>query len=288
MDILSGFAPLVDRYDGFILDLWGVIHDGLSPYPGAVETLARLQAAGKRVGLLSNAPRRAWAVREQTQKIGIDPELYNVVLTSGEITRRLLDERNDPFFAALGPRVYHLGPDRDRSVLEGLEARYTKVASPAEADFVLATDYFDVTSDPAASDAWLCACHARALPMVCANPDFEVVRRDGSRIYCGGMLAKRYEALGGQACWIGKPHKVVYPPMLDLLGTPAEKTLCVGDALRTDIVGATGAGMDGCWVLGGIHAEALAASPLGVEAAARAAAAEAGLAPVAAVPAFVW
>lgn len=290
MDILSGFAPLADRYDGFILDLWGVIHDGLSPYPGAVETLERLQAAGKRVGLLSNAPRRSNAVQEQMRGIGISDRLYNVALTSGEITRRMLAERTDPFLAALGPRVYHLGPERDRSVLEGLEGRYTRVSGPAEADFVLNTGYDDATdaTDAAVRDAELASCRAAALPMVCANPDLVVVRRDGVRTYCAGTLAQRYEALGGRVRWIGKPDPTVYGPMRAQLGTTAEKTLCVGDSLRTDMDGARRAGMDGCWVLGGIHAEELEASPFGVNQAALNAAATAGLEPVAAVPAFVW
>lgn len=290
MDILPGFASLAARYDGFILDLWGVIHDGQTPYPGAVEVLTRLQQTGRRVALLSNAPRRSDTVTTLMQGMGIPDRLYNVAITSGEITRRMLAERTDPFFAALGPRVYHLGPERDRSVLEGLEARYTRVDSPEKADFVLDTGYDDAAPavDAAARDAELAACRAAGLPMVCANPDLVVVRRDGTRLYCAGTLAQRYEAQGGAVRWIGKPDPTVYGPVVALLGTAPERTLCVGDSLRTDMDGARRAGLAGAWILGGIHAEALEASPFGRDAAARQQAAEARLDPVAAVPFFSW
>src|SRR5690242_6404720 len=133
MQMLTGFAPLAARYDGFILDLWGVIHDGVSPYPGAVEVLARLRDAGKRAVLLSNAPRRAHVAQKAMRGMGIADDLYTGILTSGEATHLMLRDRSDPFFAALGPRVYHLGPERDRNVIEGLPLQ--RVTRPEEADF---------------------------------------------------------------------------------------------------------------------------------------------------------
>ena len=120
---IAGLKDVAGVFDGFILDLWGVVHDGASAYPSSAETFRRLNAAGKTTLLLSNAPRRAHALVEAMAKMGIPRDLYGEVLSSGEATRAALIARDDPFFAALGNRAYHLGPERDRSVFEdtGLE-----------------------------------------------------------------------------------------------------------------------------------------------------------------------
>jgi HAD superfamily hydrolase (TIGR01459 family) len=283
MRMLTGFAPLAARYEGFILDLWGVIHDGVAPYPGAVEVLARLRAAGKPAVLLSNAPRRAAAAQASMREMGIPDDLYTGILTSGEATHRMLRDRSDPFFAALGRRVYHLGPERDRSVLDGLDL--DRVALPAQADFVLNTGPDDARdpTDATLYDEELRACLAAGLPMVCANPDLEVVRGD-KLVICAGLLTLRYEALGGMTRWVGKPDAAVYATVLAMLGVERARVLAVGDALRTDIAGAAGVGIDACWVLGGIHAGELHGDAGTAAEAAR----RAGLDPVAAVWSFAW
>ncbi len=283
MQMLTGFAPLAARYDGFILDLWGVIHDGVSPYPGAVEVLKRLQAEGKPAVLLSNAPRRAHVAQLAMRGMGIADALYTGILTSGEVTYRMLRDRTDPFFAALGTHVYHIGPERDRNVIEGLELE--RVLRPAQADFVLNTGPDDERGpiDLSECEDELQACLAARLPMICANPDLEVIR-GGVRVICAGLLTQRYEALGGTARWVGKPDPAVYGPVLDLLGLERSRVLAVGDALRTDIAGAAGVGIDSCWVLGGIDRAMLGND----DAAAANAVRRVGLAPVAALAAFVW
>ena len=283
MQMLTGFAPLAARYDGFILDLWGVIHDGVSPYPGAIDVLKRLRAAGKPAVLLSNAPRRAHVAQLGMRAMGIADAFYTGIVTSGEVTYRLLRDRTDPFFAALGSRVYHLGPERDRNVIEGLPLQL--VARTAEADFVLNTGPDDERSPTDLNDYEdeLRTCLAAGLPMLCANPDLEVIR-GGQRMICAGLLTQRYEALGGTARWVGKPDPAVYGPVLDLLRVERARVLAVGDSLRTDIAGAAAVGIESCWVLGGIHAAELGGDP----AAAERAAWRAGLAPMVGVPAFVW
>jgi HAD superfamily hydrolase (TIGR01459 family) len=281
MEHLARFGALAERYDGFILDLWGVIHDGVTPYPGAIECLRRLKAMGKPTVLLSNAPRRARVAQASMRGMGIADDLYTGILTSGEATHMMLRDRTDDFFAALGRRVFHLGPERDRNVLDGLD--FVRVEQPAEAHFVLNTGPDDLGSVTEVS-AWediLRACLAADLPMVCANPDLEVIR-GGHRLICAGALARRYEALGGRVKWVGKPDPAVYRPVLAMLGVA--RVLAVGDALRTDIAGAAAVGLDACWVLGGIHAAELGGDPARAEAAAAAA----GLFPIATLPEFIW
>lgn len=281
MQYLTGFATLAHRYGGFIIDLWGVIHDGVTPYEGAIDCLGHLAALEKPAVLLSNAPRRAAIAQEGMREMGIPDALYRGVLTSGEVTHRMLRDRTDPWFAALGRRMFHLGPDRDRNIYEGLDLQ--PVERPAGADFVLNTgpDYRSPT-DLAAYEGTLQECAAPRLPMICANPDLEVIR-GGEPVICAGALARRYEAMGGDVRWIGKPDPAVYGPALDMLGVPRGEVLAVGDALRTDIAGAAAANIDACWVLGGIH-RALRDNPAAIEAATRAN----GLIPVACLPAFVW
>ena len=119
--------------------------------------------------------------------------------------------------------------------------------------------------------------------MICANPDLEVIR-GGVRVICAGALAARYEQLGGAVRSLGKPDPAIYGPVLAMLGTDRHRTLAVGDSLRTDIAGAKAAGVDACWVLGGIHGEALGDD----HGAAVAEAGASGLHAVAIVPRFVW
>lgn len=279
MQHLDGFAPLAARYDGFILDLWGVIHDGVSPYPGAVDCLRRLRALGKPAVLLSNAPRRAHAAADAMRGMGIASDLYTGIVTSGEVAHAALRDRSWP---RIGERLYHLGPERDRNVFA--DTGLVAVSDPADAAFLLNTGPDDTRSptDIAEYEAELQACFAAGLPMLCANPDLEVIR-GGARVICAGALALRYEAMGGEVLWIGKPDAAVYAPVFALLSVERSRVLAVGDALRTDVAGARAVGVDACWVLGGIHAADLA-DP----AAADRAAAAAGLAPVATVPAFRW
>ncbi len=280
---IDGFAALAGDYDGFILDLWGVIHDGVNPIPGAPECLARLHAAGKRTVLLSNAPRRSASIQRQLRRMGIPDEHYDGVMTSGEASFLMLRDRPDAWYEALGTRAFHLGPARDRNVMEGLPLDV--LDSPDGASFVLNTGPDDLAdpSEPSAFDAVLLNCAARALPMICANPDLEVIR-GGVRIICAGTLALRYLEMGGDVRMLGKPDPRIYAPVLDLLDLPKARVLAVGDALRTDIAGAAAIGVDSCWVLGGLHGEHLE----GDQATAEAEAARAELAPLAAIQHFVW
>jgi HAD superfamily hydrolase (TIGR01459 family) len=253
MEILDGIAPLVPRYEGFVLDLWGVVHDGRAPYPGVVDALERLHAAGKRVAFLSNAPRRAWVVERQLAGMGIAKGAhYDGVVTSGELVRRHLLLREHPFFARLGTRAFHIGPERDLSVVE--ETDVALVESPAQADFVLNTGP-DPRRGPRSVEPYaetLEACAGLGLPMVCANPD-RAVMVAGDRLIAAGALAEHYAELGGEVMEIGKPDPAVYPPVLDLLGLRArERVLAIGDSPHTDLAGAQAAGLDAVWALTGL------------------------------------
>ena len=253
VQLIGGLRELAPRYDGFILDLWGVIHDGVAPIPGAIDCLRSLIDRGKRIVLLSNAPRRADDVVRRITAVGVPSGLYHAVMSSGEEAWQRLKRRDDPFYAALGRRCLHIGSERDLEIREGLDLEY--VDAPQEAQFILNTGpagWDDRIEDyePLLRGALGCG-----LPMICANPDLVVMR--GSTLHlCAGGLAKWYEQAGGHVRWHGKPFRSVYDACLRLLGiTDRSHILAVGDSLRTDIAGAAGAGIDSLLIAGGIHAE---------------------------------
>jgi HAD superfamily hydrolase (TIGR01459 family) len=285
---LPGIQELVSDYDGFVLDLWGVIHDGARLYPGVIDTMSRLAEAGGRFVMLTNAPRRAWAVSEQLAGFGIPEALCGPVVSSGEATWQELRDRSDPWYAGLGKSCYHIGPERDENLFEGVDL--DRVNALDDADMVLNTgpwqdgERVEDYEDRLATGARL------GVPMICANPDLQVIR-NGKRIICAGALARRYEALGGTVRYLGKPHAAIYDHCFAHLGGMERgRVLAIGDSLGTDIAGAAAAGIDSVFVVGGIHGEELGAvdgaSPDG-EALARLCSG-AGVQPVAAVPAFVW
>jgi HAD superfamily hydrolase (TIGR01459 family) len=250
---IPGIAAVAERYDGYILDLWGVIHDGVAPLPGAIGCLRALIATGKRIALLSNAPRRADDVVRRIAEIGIPADTYHHVMSSGEEAWQCLYRRDDPFYAALGRRCLHICSDRDLEIRDGLGLDFVESADRAE--FILNTGPagWDDTIDDYAP--LLRRCLARRLPMVCANPDLVVMH--GARLaLCAGALAQWYEEAGGCVRWHGKPYRSIYDSCLSLLGIAARsRILAVGDSLRTDIAGAAAAGVDSLFIAGGIHAE---------------------------------
>ena len=251
--IFDGMRELAPRYDGFILDLWGVVHDGVRPFPGVLDCMERLIGAKKRLVLLSNAPRRADDVVRRIAAIGVPTGLYHGVMSSGEEAWQCLARRDDPFYAALGRRCLQIGSERDLEMREGLDLDF--VATADEADFILNTgpaEWEDTIEDYAPV---LRAARARSLPMVCANPDL-VVMHGAKLALCAGALAEEYERMGGRVRWHGKPYPSVYDSTLRLLGiADRRRVLAIGDSLRTDIAGAAGAGIDSLLIAGGIHAD---------------------------------
>ncbi len=240
-----------------ILDLWGVIHDGVTPYPDAHATLSALRRSGGKTVLLSNAPRRSEALIAQLESMGLGRDLYDHVLSSGEAVHQELAHRTDPFYAQLGRRFHHMGPERDRNIFEGLDLACVPIE---QADFIINTgpsrfeetveDYLPVMEQGI----------KRRLPMICANPD-KIAIRQGRPVICAGALAERYTQLGGEVSQRGKPDPAIYTMALNLLEVPPMDVVAVGDALHTDIKGGNDAGIRTVLVTQGIHAAELGILP---------------------------
>jgi HAD superfamily hydrolase (TIGR01459 family) len=249
VDGIGGFA---DRYRGFIIDQWGVLHDGTAVYPGAPEAIAELKRRGKRMVLLSNSGRRAAFNQARLQAMGVNLADFDAVITSGEAAWRLLRHRDRPPFSELGRRCFLLTYFGDLTVVEGLGLEL--VDDVAAADFIFATG---LDSPPKTLDdyRWMAEAAARhKLPMICSNPDRVAVSRDAMAT-APGAVAALYEAMGGEVHYIGKPHRPIYQACLDALqGLAPVEIVALGDSLEHDIKGANDAGIASCFVTGGIHA----------------------------------
>ncbi|MDI9849029.1 TIGR01459 family HAD-type hydrolase [Rhodoblastus sp. 17X3] len=252
---LTGLAQAQDRYDAFLCDIWGVLHNGERSFPAAVEALRELRRRGKTITLVTNAPRPKGEVAEQLASLGVGADCYDSIATSGDVCAHAI--------AARAPgRPYHIGPERDRPVFAAAAALTAHDVAPValeEADFAVCTGLNEDTIEtPADYEAVLVACRAKNLPMICANPDL-VVYRGEQLVYCAGALAERYEALGGVVEQAGKPYAPIYRMAIGLLeqarGKPLDidRILAIGDAIHTDIAGAATMGLDSLLVTQGIH-----------------------------------
>jgi HAD superfamily hydrolase (TIGR01459 family) len=252
--IISGLAGIAPNYDAFILDLWGVVHNGHHPYPGVLDCMDKLRNGGKQIILLSNAPRTNGYVIEFLEKIGVQRSCFDHILTSGDITREVLTRRDHPFLSGNRKAFYQIGADRDKGLEDGLD--YQKVASVGEADFLICTGLADdMTETPENYRDVLLAALEKDLPMLCANPDLTVMRGTTSH-YCAGAIAALYEELGGRIVLFGKPYPEVYRQAMEKLNiSDPSKILAIGDSMRTDIKGASANKIDSVLVSGGIHAD---------------------------------
>lgn len=250
--LIHGLSSLAGRYDGLLVDLWGCLHDGIDAHGPAVEALVAFRRLGGRVVLLSNAPRTPHAVARQLEAMGVPDCAWDGIMTAGLATRLAVEEGEDPWYAALGPRFWHLGTERDACLLEGLARE--RCTSVDDADFVLCCgirrpgetlDDIMPELEPALE---------RGLPMLSANPDRFVLRGEMREI-CAGTIADAYVARGGRMRQEGKPFPSVYRRCLDMLaGMLPKRVLAVGDGIGTDIVGARDSGIDAVWITGGLPA----------------------------------
>lgn len=240
---MSFWERLDAKYRLILCDVWGVVHDGVRLYPNAAERFAGWRAEGRKVILVTNAPRTANAVEAQLERIGLPRNCWDGIATSGEAGIAALN--------ALAEPVGFLGTAGDRAVLEG---RGVRIAAGDDFTDLACTGLEERRPRVGDYAPDLARWEARGVVLHCLNPDRLVVR-DGVPEPCAGAIADDYEALGGTVEWYGKPHPHIYEHALSLAGNPPrEAVLAVGDALRTDILGAARFGLDCVYVAGGIHA----------------------------------
>ena len=236
--LINGLNQVQGKYDTFFIDLWGVIHNGIQLYTGAIEVLENLNKLNKRFVLMSNAPRPSKSVGEFLLKLKLNKIFLKNIFTSGEAARQSLQEN------VYGKNFYHLGPKRDTSLFEGFENNKKNLEN---ADFILCTGFLDSHEDSLDYYKNLLKKYTQ-LKMVCTNPDL-VVHRGFEQEYCAGTLAEIFKGMGGKVIYFGKP----YPEIYKFCVKKNEKVLIVGDNIRTDIKGANNMKLDSLFITNGIH-----------------------------------
>jgi HAD superfamily hydrolase (TIGR01459 family) len=250
---LDGIGPLAERYDVFLLDQFGVLHDGTRPYPGAVAALSALKRAGKTVVLVSNSGRRAQPNESRLIRLGFEPGSWDHFVSSGEVAWRSFNDMTASGKLRPGTKCLLVSREGDRSAIEGLPFALTGSGDEAELVLISASegdrydlDHYRRLFAPAA---------ARRVPCFCTNPDTIMLTAKGPR-FGAGRLADLYESLGGGVTRIGKPDKAIFEAALALAGKPDRgAVVCVGDSVEHDISGGNRAGIPTALVLSGILAD---------------------------------
>jgi HAD superfamily hydrolase (TIGR01459 family) len=245
---LKHLSEIFSNYDTFVIDLWGVMHNGIKLNPQAIEAINHLKNNAKKIVFLSNAPRPSAKVIDFLLKMKMDKQYLSNVMTSGEAAMNAIN--NNKF----GKKFFHLGPPRDVAIFEKVKENSTTIDN---CEFILCTGLFD-EDDPDVNKSQL---HENDLDyyknflikhiskkLVCTNPDLTVHRGDKEE-YCAGYVAKIFEELGGETIYYGKPYKEIYNMCFD----KSEKVLAIGDNLRTDIKGANNLNIDCVFISEGVH-----------------------------------
>ena len=237
-DLIRGLREIHYKYDAFFIDLWGVVHNGVQLYSGAINVLENLDKLNKRFVLMSNAPRPSESVKNFLINLKMNRNFVKKVFTSGEAALKSLEQN------IYGKKFYHLGPVRDIDLIRGFEKNKTSLE---ECDFILCTGLLEDKEDSLDFYKNFLRKYTK-LKMVCTNPDLTVHRGDTSE-YCAGSLAAIFEKLGGKVIYFGKP----YPEIYNFCIKRNEKVLVIGDNIRTDIKGANKMKFDSLFIIDGIH-----------------------------------
>ena len=253
--IIESLSEISDRYDAVVCDVWGCLHNGITPFPEAVAALQAFRENGGIVNLLTNAPRARSEVAKQLRAIGTPDDCWDVITTSGDSARAAM------FQGAVGEKVYFIGTEYDLTFFEPLNIIKDPVpverVALEEAQGIVCTGPFDASADPEEMRATFLYAKQQGLKLLCANPDI-VVDRGEKREWCAGALAKLYTEMGGESLYFGKPHPPIYDlarrRLAEFKDIRPENILAIGDGVLTDVAGAMGEDMDMLFVSGGLAA----------------------------------
>ena len=235
---LDHLSRIYNEYDAFLIDLWGVMHNGIKLYSSALEVIQKLDENNKKIIFLSNAPRPNNKVKEFLKKLNMEEKFLKNIFTSGEAARNSLKEEK------FGKKFFHLGPPRDQSLFFEFKENKTTLEN---CDFILCTGLLDEEEENLKFYKNLLK-NFKNKKFICTNPDL-TVHRGSEEEYCAGKIAQVFESIGGSVIYFGKPYKEVYLSCLDM----SKKTLVIGDNLKTDIKGANNMKLDSIFITGGVH-----------------------------------
>ena len=235
-----GFSSIVDNYQLFYVDLWGVVHNGVSLHQGAIKVLNEISKKKKDYILLTNAPRPNHSVKSFLEKLGMYKEIRDHVFTSGEAALNYLKKNlSDKTF-------FHIGPPRDFDLFN--DFKKNKLDNIKNCNYILCTGLFDNHEKDLKYYKLLFEKNLEK-KMICTNPDL-IVDKGNKRELCAGSVAMVFEKMGGEIIYFGKPYPEVYNQSIN---NKNKKILSIGDNLNTDIKGANLLNFDSLIISNGIH-----------------------------------
>ena len=236
----DGLSSIADNYQLFYVDLWGVVHDGVSLHREAIKALKEINKRKKDYILLTNAPRPNHAVKSFLKKLGMEKEIRDHVFTSGEAALIYLKKN------LINKTFFHVGPPRDFDLFKDFEKM--KSDNIENCDYLLCTGLFDDHDENLKYYKSLFEKNIKK-KMICTNPDL-IVDRGSVREFCAGSVAMVFEKMGGEVVYFGKPYSEVYNQSTN---NKNKKILSIGDNLNTDIKGANLLNYDSLIISNGIH-----------------------------------
>lgn len=243
---LNNLSDIDDHYDVFLIDLWGVIHNGIAAFDNVLPVLQSLKQKKKMVFFITNAPRRSFVISQQLEDFGIEQKLYDKIISSGELTWLSIKEKYQKKNCLI------IGPPRDFHLVEGLDI--SVVDKDSNVDIILNTGPWGDDDSLENYTDLLDSLAKKKSHMICSNPDKTVVRGENFMI-CAGLLAEYYEKIGGKVEYYGKPYRQIYEHCFNFFEKKNTRVLAIGDSLENDIKGANALNFDSLLITDGIHRE---------------------------------
>lgn len=246
----ESLRPLIEQYDAFLIDQFGVLLDGNKAYPGAAKALALIAKQKKPVVILSNSGKRSQLNCDRIVAHGFDRDHFITVVTSGEIAHKSIAQAIGTSIDK-GARVMVIARDGDPSPIADLGLVETR--DPSQADLLLIVSR-ELSTKREDYRAMMEQFDKRKGRCICLNPDLKMLTPQGLA-FSAGSIAKDFQAMGGTVEWYGKPHRRIYTSALALMpDVLPERILCIGDSIDHDIQGGYGAGLPTALVRDGVHA----------------------------------
>jgi HAD superfamily hydrolase (TIGR01459 family) len=235
---LNHLAEIYNSYDTFIVDLWGVMHNGVNLNSKAIEAISNLLKNNKKVVFLTNAPRPCSIVKKFLLNLGMKDALLKNIVSSGEASMKALEKER------FGKLFFHLGPNKDNEIFLNIKKNRSSLD---QCEFILCTGLIEGKEEDLDYHKNLLKNYI-SKKLICTNPDL-VVHKGEVAEYCAGTIAKLFESIGGESVYFGKPHKEIYT----MCFTENEKVIAIGDNLNTDIRGANNMNIDSIFISEGVH-----------------------------------
>jgi len=232
---IEGLHEIVSRFDGMLIDQFGVIHDGQKLYPGTLHVLDELHRLGIPVAVMTNSGKRSQANRQRLVRMGVPREHFADAVSSGEVA----------FSTLTAKRAFLIGKEGEDYGFDGIDF----VSDPRDAQIIL---ILGSNAPKTSLDDYRHLLTGLTLPAICCNPDKLMLTPQGL-MPAPGAIAALYEEMGGSVTWIGKPYPGIYREAARLIGSPS-RILCIGDSAEHDVAGGRNAGFPTLLVLQGVSA----------------------------------